>query len=61
LAWSGWKRPLISASDRGWNCCSDILLFIFIYYSQVFLCLIGLPFALLILIIGQSLPQVNLD
>jgi hypothetical protein len=29
LASAGWRKPWISASDRGINCCSDIFFYLF--------------------------------
>jgi hypothetical protein len=35
LAIAGRRRPWISASDRGRNCCSDVFLFIFISTAYI--------------------------
>jgi hypothetical protein len=32
LAWAGWRRHLISVSDRGTNCFSDIFTCAYLYY-----------------------------
>jgi hypothetical protein len=60
LASAGRRRPWTSASDRGRNCCSNIVLFVFIYTHYVIEFSIYFVSLLLIFLLFSFFSLINL-